>query len=323
MHPSSSSPPAGHRWLGHCLWLSVAILYVVILAGAVVRASGSGMGCPDWPRCFGRLIPPTALEQIPAEYMQKFLTDGHGNLFHTWIEFLNRIVGALSGLAIAATFCFALVLGIRSPQPGLRRDYLRVAAAVFAGLVLFILVAWLGKIVVNTTLAPAKITLHMIAGLILLSTAIYGRLLISTAAKAPLSPRLRWALLGLLALTACQIVLGTQVREMVDHLPEGACCDARLEPALAPWFSWHWAGALLTTLGTAAFTWASRKSPAAATLGAWRWLPLLLLAMEYGLGVLLVRLGLSPLLRPFHLLMATFILGSWLVLWHSTKAESA
>ncbi|MBT5421794.1 MAG: hypothetical protein HOK77_02105, partial [Flavobacteriales bacterium] len=117
-------------WL---LQAAIALTFMVILAGSVVRATGSGMGCPDWPKCFGLLIPPTDVEQVTwhanSDYSQgqmivrdealwqanlDFTTaeswdksqwtvyPRHDyaifNPVHTWIEYINRLFGALLGL---------------------------------------------------------------------------------------------------------------------------------------------------------------------------------------------------------------------------------
>ncbi len=87
--------------------LSLLSIYLLILAGGIVRSTGSGMGCPDWPKCFGRFIPPTNVAELPLHYEVIYQDKLHGEvLFNptkTWIEYINRLIGALTGLIVLIT----------------------------------------------------------------------------------------------------------------------------------------------------------------------------------------------------------------------------
>jgi heme a synthase len=276
--------------------LNVVVLLLVVVAGAVVRATGSGMGCPDWPKCFDRLIPPTDVSQIPPRFMAQFLTEGHGNLVHTWVEYINRLLGALSGFVGLATCAVAA-----------RVKQWRTLAILVVGLIAFGFVAWLGKVVVDTSLAPHKVSIHMLGGMFLVSTAVVARALVSPRPPAVASPSLRGHLwLAVLAI-ALQIVLGTQVREAVDALNPGDCCNGRLESALGTPFAWHRLSAWLAVgvVGSLAIRLWRQQPRALASI-----MMLALLGASYLTGVLLYHLGLPAWLQPAHLILATVLLAT-------------
>src|SRR5258706_12661799 len=85
-------------------------VFLVIIAGGVVRMTQSGMGCPDWPKCFGKWVPPTNAGQLPPDF-EKYLKhqdiDHSFNAFHTWTEYINRLLGALLGLLLLIQFIWS------------------------------------------------------------------------------------------------------------------------------------------------------------------------------------------------------------------------
>jgi cytochrome c oxidase assembly protein subunit 15 len=89
------------RSTGNWIKATFILTFLVIIAGGVVRTTQSGMGCPDWPKCFGSWIPPTDASQLPPDfekYLRRQDIDHHFNALHTWIEYINRLCGALLGV---------------------------------------------------------------------------------------------------------------------------------------------------------------------------------------------------------------------------------
>jgi heme a synthase len=182
--------------------------YSLIVFGGLVRAAGAGMGCPDWPKCFGRWIPPTRVSDLPPGF-----DPSQFNAALTWTEYLNRLMGVTTGFLILATLAATLALHRRNA-----RVLWPVAAAVlgvgFQG--------WLGGRVVAHQLAPWVVTAHLLAALLIVSLLLYA----TANAFLPHDPsarasrtgaRLGRLACGFIVLTAVQIVLGTQVRGAIDR----------------------------------------------------------------------------------------------------------
>ncbi len=229
--------------------ITVVSLFILILAGGVVRSSGSGMGCPDWPKCFDQYIPPTDISQLPVNYQQRYvdqrikknekfakLLDKAGyrseadkirkdqsikvpeefNAGRTWTEYINRLIGAIVGVFLLLTFVSSIVY---------LKNYKRIFWLSFINLILVFIQAWLGSIVVSTNLTAWIITVHMLLALVILAVSIYTyyfskqiRNEIPLTLEAPWF--LKFAVYISLALSIIQITVGTELRESVDAVAD-------------------------------------------------------------------------------------------------------
>lgn len=200
-------------------WVTLVVIYLVILAGGIVRATGSGMGCPDWPRCFGRMIPPTDVSQLPPDYQTRYHVQGKPieafNAAKTWTEYVNRLVGVLSGMATFVMLIFAVRIW---------KEHKSALLWSFITFVLLALQGFLGAKVVSTNLDVNMITWHMLLALLIVfimiinigwKTAPKGSYQFITKRGLMLLPIL--SLVALL-LMLVQIVIGTEVREAIDKV---------------------------------------------------------------------------------------------------------
>lgn len=190
----------------------LVFVFVVIAAGGIVRMTQSGMGCPDWPRCFGSWIPPTNASQLPADY-EKYLRqqdiDHTFNARHTWTEYINRLLGALLGIWILIHVIWSYRKFFRTRRSIFWLSFSLLIATGFQG--------WLGKRIVDANLAVVKVTTHMfVALLIAIAPVIILRRL---KEMAPVQDKaVKWLTITALLLLFVQIVLGTEVREQIDEI---------------------------------------------------------------------------------------------------------
>ena len=226
-----------HRLVRWNQWTLVVVL-LLILAGGIVRSSGSGMGCPDWPLCFGQVIPPLVESDLPANYQEIYAERGYAdtrfNALKTWTEYLNRLLGALTGLMVLVQAVLAFLL-LRSRSVSMAASTSSGSAAEGASygsgvsgstafvaallaLVLVLVQGGIGAWVVASHLQGSVVTLHLALAWVLMGVQVgLGVHLSGRPAQAWSIPRSEaWALGFWLLLLLVQLFLGAGVREAVD-----------------------------------------------------------------------------------------------------------
>jgi heme a synthase len=291
---------------------TIAVIYLVILAGGIVRASGAGMGCPDWPTCFGRWIPPTSESQLPQEYHAIYAARGYANTafnpVKTWTEYGNRLIGASAGVLV-----FLLLLRSRA--------FLKSDPTIFwLSLALFLTIGfqgWLGSAVVASNLKPVMITAHMVLAFTIVCLLIYAvarsqRERFTELDIRGLPARFKSVLIAAMVMTLFQIAMGTQIRESVDLI---SLAFEHLERHL--WrdefpdiFYVHRSFSSIILITNVWLVWkVVRSVPRGTVLFASGAALGVLVVMAIATGVSLDRLGFPAFAQPAHLLLANLIFG--------------
>ncbi len=326
--------------------ITVGAVYFLILVGGIVRSTGSGMGCPDWPKCFGRVVPPTSVDQLPENYQdiylekriaknerfvsmiekmgfselgeeisndKSILVEEEFNPVKTWIEYLNRLVGVVIGLLILVTLWRSLKLWSVDKK---------IPVLAFVALFLVLLTAWIGSIVVSTNLLPWMITLHMLLALALVLVLLYlnfrANLFVSQKRHNSRIPNKLVLILFLGAiLMLVQIVLGTQVREKIDQVAYslGNLLRDQWVVKVGIQFLVHRSFSLVILgLHLLYFFWAFNYTTRNSRENVLSQLLVLMLLLEIGTGIGMAYFGIPAYLQPIHLLIGTLLVGIQFVL---------
>jgi heme a synthase len=316
-----------------CLSTLVAVFFL-IMVGGIVRTTGSGMGCPDWPKCFGSWVPPTSVDQLPADYKdqyaslrdkknQKFaryltalgmeetasrilndksiLEEADFNPQKTWIEYVNRLVGVAIGLLIVAVFIRSISLYKVNPS----FFWLSLAT-----LLVVVFQGWFGSIVVSTNLTHWTITIHMLLALVIVAMLIVlfhwsGN---SQAILVPM--KIKFLLVACMFMLLTQIILGTEVRGAIDRVAETIGRELwipRIWSDFVVHRSFSWAVLLVHAIFILKLRKSTGNNPLSLTL-----VLLILLTILSGAGM--GYFSMPAFLQPIHLLVATVTFGiQWLL----------
>jgi len=295
------------------IWAKITLVavYLIIVAGGVVRMTDSGMGCPDWPKCFGQWIPPTDASQLPEDYVAIY-SEKYGyseanttfNAVHTWTEYINRLVGFMAGNFGIVLFLLALILWIKKQQP-----FVNVALIALFNLMMGFQ-AWLGATVVYMELDPLRITKHMVMALLIVAVLLWVISRISPP-KEKATKRLnafQWGLVAVLVLSIVQVVLGTQVRQEIDHISEVVPTIARSNwiSELSVNFYVHRSFSIAVLLLNVWLIWLNHKRKLGFGLVNWFGA---LIALEILSGIGMAYFAVPALLQPIHLVLATILFG--------------
>ncbi|MBT5232622.1 MAG: COX15/CtaA family protein [Flavobacteriaceae bacterium] len=313
--------------------ISLVLVYLVILAGSLVRMTGSGMGCPDWPKCFGYYIPPSEESDLIFKsnhdyksnqmiilnneklYTAKsdfrssneinlnnwILYEKHNyvtyNPVHTWIEFINRLIGAIAGIFTILMLLMSLKYWKEN------KNITLISLLVVLGMGFQ---AWLGKLVVDSNLAPYKITVHMLMALVIVGLIIYLIYTLNERENIVSDKKIKYLIIVSITLTLIQVITGTQVREFIDIQYElSKNKDLWLE---SPdfYFYFHRTFSLLVFFINAfLYYYAFKKSYNLKIIS----LISLVIFLEILLGIIMYYGDFPIFSQPLHLFLATILFG--------------
>jgi len=274
------------------------LCFLVVIAGGVVRTTQSGMGCPDWPRCFGKWIPPTNASELPPDfekYLRKQDIDHTFNALHTWIEYFNRLFGVLLGM-----FAIIQVALLFNKRRSLRTAW-RLSLSF---LLLVILTGLFGAVVVKLNLAHLSISVHLLFAVLLIQVQL--ALLLSTRDKLSvlvIDDKIKKILIVFLIILFIQSILGTMVRMYVDDVSKTLHYEQR-ETWLASSpvaFLIHRSFSWIVLVGALWLAWAGKNSIINNKLFVLA--GIILLSMIT--GITLFYADVPAAAQPIHLLLAT------------------
>ncbi|MGU9951233.1 MAG: COX15/CtaA family protein [Gammaproteobacteria bacterium WSBS_2016_MAG_OTU1] len=290
------------------LLFAIPLTLFVVVAGAYTRLSDAGLGCPDWPGCYGKLL------GVPdAATAAAHSPDSPLDTEKAWIEVFHRYIAAALGiLLVAAAFTAAKL----SPKP--RAPFVLVALVIAQGL--------LGMLTVTDKLRPIVVSMHLMGGFLIFGTVVYATT-VRPLLQPPL-PILRSVALVALVIFIAQVFLGGWVSANYAALscPDFPLCQGGWLPPTIDWSGFALgrelhlddSGAPISAAALATIHWAHRLGALCAAI-ALGWLGWLLWQAQAraAANMLWILLGLQILLGIANVALG---LPLWTALLHNAVA---
>jgi len=318
---------------------TIILLFILILAGGIVRSTGSGMGCPDWPKCFGRYVPPVTSAQLPKDYKQKYVATrlaknqrfaktldvfGYSDLANrirqdksilvpeefnaakTWTEYINRLITAVLGVFLLLTAILAFSYA---------GDNKWIPLLSVVNIILVGFQAWLGSIVVSTNLVAWIVTVHMLLALAILALSIitYHLARVEGRPKLNANPLVHIATLLALILSIVQIAFGSGVREKIDAVAghfQGGYRDDWISNAGAVFTRHRDVAVLVLIANVVLYALVRRAFNRHSIQQQIMSFSFLMIMLQIVAGISLSYWALPPFAQAAHLVLATLVFGA-------------
>lgn len=287
--------------------------YFLIFMGGLVRVSGAGLGCPDWPKCFGRWIPPVSFNQLPAD-----IDPGMFNMTLAWIEYINRLFGVTVGFLIVAVAIWAILR---------YRSNLRIIIPAIIAPILTAYQGWQGSQVVSSGLKPIIVSAHMVIALIIAGLMLYISIqayyLSKTATKGDYARGAGLHAGILLGAALVQIVLGTQLREAIEMtstiFPLLSSAEVLMRSGVLTYIHAS-VGIIIFILALVTAHKLLARSPSTLVWQtAWTMAGLAILQVVF--GIVLFLAGIPPVARVLHMWISALLFGVILITYFALSRE--
>ncbi|MCK6543579.1 COX15/CtaA family protein [bacterium] len=306
-----------NRFRQFALFSTIAT-YVLIFVGGLVRVSGAGLGCPDWPQCFGHWFPPTSVDQIPSHIDPSLF-----NMTLAWIEYGNRVVGVTIGFLIAGTAWLAI--------KHYRHDK-RILTASVAAAILVAFQGWQGSRVVKSQLNPHIISIHFALALLIISLMVY----VTFRAYKPeqeiknISDTVYRSVFGWIKImwvvNLLQILLGTEVRGALEVLANAFPLMNEAELMRQSNYVSYIHGVVGVIIVGATWLFHEQIQRVRTQIPAYivtiSNIGLLLMITQLFIGVLLVTMDRPPLLQIVHLWISSFQIGLLVIFYAAWRRDN-